>query len=295
MAGIGTIPGEAACSPRAFARKLPDVRCSHCRRAVLVLVAAIALPAIGMAQPEAALRDQVVYDFKGRLLPAEMTLFGPQADESIKPEAEGLRIGLSKGRDSVESVGLSMPLTVGGDFEITLALEILQAQQPTPMSYGVGVLMSINESAARIGRLERGQRQVLTWDRWAEVDGERKFQLGAAACKGKVGRLRLKRTQTTLHFLWGPGLAGENFEDVHRWEFDAQEIALLRIEVNANLGDGTTGDLDVRLLELRVRSTTPARLPGPGLGIHVSPDPGRAGPPVQRANPQGLRGPSGRL
>jgi DNA-directed RNA polymerase subunit RPC12/RpoP len=244
-------------------------------RAALVLVAALALPVHGLAQREAELRDQVAYDFRGRPLPAGMTLFGPQADEFIKPEAEGLRITLPKGRDSVESIGLSMALMVGGDFEITLAFEILQAEQPTPASYGVGVLMSVNETAGRIGRLERAKRQGITWDRWATIDGERKFQLGAAPCKGKVGRLRLKRTQTTLHFLWAPGLAGDNFEAVHQWEFDAQEIALLRIEVNSNLGDGKAGALDVRLFELKVRSTEPAA--GPVAVAQHDPTPGRTG------------------
>ena len=57
-------------------------------------------------------------------------------------------------------------MAVGGDFEITLAFEILQAQTPTPASYGVGVLMSINETLGRVGRLVRAQRPVASWDRW---------------------------------------------------------------------------------------------------------------------------------
>lgn len=243
----------------------PPVRRSRRHRlsASLALLWALGLPISTMAQPETPpgepLRDQFVYDFRGRPLPAKLQPFGPQADELIKPEAEGLRMTLPKDRASVKPVGLSLPLAVGGDFEVTAAFEILQAEEPPPgkQSYGVGVLVSVNQSA-RVGRLARAKgKQVVTWDHWATVDGERKFLLGAVPSEGQRGRLRLKREMTTLHFLWSPDLAGDTFKEIHQSEFDAPEITQLWFELNTDWSGGQNGALDVRLLELQVRASRP--------------------------------------
>src|SRR5439155_26444550 len=131
-----------------------------------------------------------------------------------------------KGRGSVKAVGVTLTLAVEGDFGVTAAFEILQTEAPPPAkkSYGVGVLLSANQSA-RVGRLVRAQgNQVVTWDHWATVDGKRKFLFGALPGAGQRGRLRLTREQNTLHFLWAPELAGENFEEIHQSEFDFPEL-----------------------------------------------------------------------
>jgi hypothetical protein len=229
----------------------------------LALLWALGLPLGALAQPEAptgrALRDQFHYDFRGKPRPAHLEAFGPLADEFIKPEAEGLRITLPKDRGSVKPVGLSLPLAVGGDFEITAAVEILKAEEPPQgrKSYGVGVLLSANESV-RVGRLVRAEgNQVATWDHWATVADQRQFQFGASPGTGQRGRLRLKRDQNTLHYLWAPDLVGENFEEVHRSEFDAPELSRVRLELNTDWGGGENGALEVRLLELRVRASRP--------------------------------------
>jgi DNA-directed RNA polymerase subunit RPC12/RpoP len=213
------------------------------------------------AQPGDGLAPQLVRDFRGRKLPADMTPFGASVNEFIKPEIEGLRLTLSRDRGSSAPVGLSMPLTLSGDFEITLAFEILQADEPPigRMSYGVGLLMSVNE-AARVGRLSRYKHQVATWDRWATVNGERKFLNGGKQVKGQVGRLRLNRTNTILHMGWAPELAGDKFEEVHQFEFGDKEITLLRLELNTDLA-GDAGALDLRLLDLNVRATAPVTAP----------------------------------
>lgn len=255
---------KRACSP---VQRSPRLRLP----AALVLLLVLGLPVSGMAQPVVppsdarqgeVLRDQFIRDFRGRPRPANMVPFGPQAEEFIKPEAEGLRITLPKDRTSVKPVGLSLALAVGGDFEITAAFEILQAEEPPPgrPSYGVGVLLSVNQ-AARVGRLARALgQQVVSWDHWATVDGKPKFLLGASPGEGQRGRLRLKRDKTTLRFLWSPDLVGDKFEEVHRCEFEADEISQLWFELSSDWG-GENGALDVRLLELQVRASRPAADP----------------------------------
>jgi hypothetical protein len=222
---------------------------------VLLLVCACALPA--GAQPNVGLRDQLVRDFRGLPLPDDMVPFGPWANAFLKSEPAGLRITLPRDRTGTEAVGLGMALTVGGDFEITTAFEILEADVPPlkKSSYGVGLLMSVNEKA-RIGRLVRaGNRQVVTWDRWVTANGEPKFLFDAIPCKGEAGRLRLSRTKNALHFLWSPELVGEQFEHFYECEFDAPEVTLLRLELNTDRG-GDNAALDVRLLNLTIRSST---------------------------------------
>jgi hypothetical protein len=205
---------------------------------------------------EEGVHDVLVHDFRGGILPVEMAPFGPQAANFLKPDPEGVRFFLPRNRITGETVGLQMPLALGGDFEITTTFEILHADEPRPemYSYGVGPLLSVNE-AARIGRLCRAGSEVLTWDRWVFNGAERRLQVGAVACPEKVLRLRLKRTKRILHFLWARGTVGEEFEEIQSCTFGTDEITLLRLEMNSN-GRGRAGELDVRVRDLKIRAGT---------------------------------------
>jgi hypothetical protein len=207
----------------------------------------------GLSWAADPLRDDIVHDFRGRPLPQDMALFGQEASRFVKTEADGLRLTLPRDRKEFAPVGLSMPLSVQGDFEITVAFEILQADEPAQSSYGVGVLMSVNE-AARVGRLIRANgKQVVTWDRWATVAGKRQFLTGALPSPAKAGKLRLKRTGTILQFLWSPESAGDSFEEIHQCDFGLDDITLLRLELSADTG-GRHGALDVRFRDLHIRT-----------------------------------------
>jgi hypothetical protein len=224
----------------------------------LVLLAALGLFLAAQAlAPGGGGQTEAVHDFRGRPLPPGMVRFGPFEDRFLKVEPEGLRITLPRDRDNLQTVGLSMALTVGGDFDISTAFEVLQVDAPPPgtRTYGVGLLMSVNE-AARVGRLTRANDwQVATWDRWATVEGKRTFQFRSSPATGKAARLRLQRVGTTLHFLWSPDTAGDTFEEISQCEFGAEDVALLRLELNTDTG-GQPGALDLRLLDLKIRSGT---------------------------------------
>jgi hypothetical protein len=230
---------------------------------LLVCLAGLFLLPAGQAPvsgppPAGGLRDQFALDCRGRPLPADMTLFGPMDECSIKEEPEGLRLTLPRNRKDFATAGLSFPMGVGGDFEITLAFEVLEADEPGPASYGMGVMLSVNESG-RVGCMLRAVRgQVISWDHWATVGGKRVLLCGGTPSGGKVGRIRLARTGTTLHYLWSPDMSGEDFRESHQCEcsFLAEAVSLVRVELNADVGR-RPGTLDVRLLELKVRSATP--------------------------------------
>jgi hypothetical protein len=63
-----------------------------------------------------------------------------------------------------------------------------------------------------------------------------------------------------MHFLWSPSDTGENFEEIHQAEFGPEDLKLLRLELLARAGDRPC-TLDVRLVELRIRSDSLAANP----------------------------------
>ena len=225
----------------------------------LGLLAALVLAMLGGADAPAEKPNNVAheihYDFRGRPLPRDMITYGDLDDSFIKVEPQGLRFTLPRNLKLGSSRGVSVPLSITGDFEITVAAEFLRYDEPAPgsNSYGVGVLMSVNEKG-RIGRLFRADsKQVVTWDRWAVVNDEPKFLAGSAPCSASVVRLRLTRTGSVLHFLWAPGSVGDNFTDFQQGEVGDAEMRELRLEMGVDVGNAT-GALDFRLLDLTLRS-----------------------------------------
>src|SRR5262249_17885557 len=149
-------------------------------------------------------------------LPGAVRTFGPQASRFVKDEPDGLRITLPKDRKEHRAVGLALTKVVPGDFEITVAFEILAADEPSPASYGVGVLMTADETA-RIGRLNRAKgQQVAIWDQWLFEEGKKpKFVGNAVPCEANVVSLRMKRTGANLSYQWAPDAASEDFQVIH--------------------------------------------------------------------------------
>ena len=193
------------------------------------------------------------YDFRGRPLPADFQLFGDVKEEWIREDPAGLRITLPAGRKNFWSGGLSLPVSVPGDFEITTTFEILQAEVP-PDGYGSGVLLAVNQNeVARVGSivLPTGE-QVIRCDR-LNVGGNRGEVGDLFPRQAKAGKLRLKRTESILHFLWAPDDRGEDFEEIYHCEFGTQEITPIRLIATTSrkpLG------LDVRFIDLRIKGAT---------------------------------------
>ena len=186
-------------------------------------------------------------------MPPVLTLFQVEKDELLQIEPEGARITLPKGwiHRTGGGVGFWTAFGLKGDFDITTTFEVLHADTP-PSGYGVGVCLHVTRKgrgAAGIARLVLPQGvQAIFWDKYnAKLWGE---QQGAAPCTEKVGRLRLKRTGTTLLYLWAPGIDGDNFQQIHQMEFFADDMDAIRLTA---LTGRTPSSVDVRLLDLRVR------------------------------------------
>src|SRR5260370_25779690 len=165
-----------------------------------------------------SMRERFFHDFRGSKLPGAVRPFGPEAGRCVREEQDGLRITLPKDRKEHREVGLALTKVVAGDFEITVAFEILAADEPTAasFSYGVGVLMTADETA-RIGRLNRAKgQQVVIWDQWIFEKGKKpKFVFNAVPCEANVVSLRMKRTGTNLSYLAAPDAGTQYFQVIH--------------------------------------------------------------------------------
>ncbi len=215
-------------------------------------------PAANAQADDAAGREQY-FDFRGQPLPADLVVLGDEA--LVRPEKEGLRITLPKDRDPVTSVAIGTRFQLKGDFEITTAFEILHAEIP-PAGWGVGVTLNTRLAAppqpsTNIARLVRPEgQQIVLWDRAFAGPGDKlQFEGNTVPSDAMTGRLRLKRTQTTLQYLWAPGLDGDPFVEIHRAEYGSGDVQ--RASVNALTAKHPCA-LDVRILDLRIRHSGPA-------------------------------------
>lgn len=206
------------------------------------------------AENPAGTPNETYQDFRGRPLPAVISFFGGVTEEDVRVEPEGLRVTLMRDRRNLRAGGLSLSVRLRGDAEITATVEILNADPPTE-GFGSGVILAINQ-VARVGIVVRPMGEKLVrWDRF-KVDGKRGMVSSSVPREAQVGKLRLKRTGTTLSFQWAPGATGVNFDEIHRCEFGTEEITLIRLIAETNQ---QPCGLDARFIDLRIKEPdTPA-------------------------------------
>jgi hypothetical protein len=229
--------------------------------ALLVSLPTLWPSALAQDAPKVKYSQIFHHDFRGKPLPDELTLFGQNVETFITQEPEGLRIKLPKARDNYQPVGMRTTFSLRGDFEITVAVEILHAEVPkVKESFGVGATLYVNRAAtptegSTLGRLMRtGGRETVVWDRSPGQNS--KFEGSDRPCLAKTVRLRMKRTGNQWHYLWAPGAAGDNFEEVNQWQFGDEEIKQVTLRCATG---GQPCAVEVRYIDLLIKSggTTP--------------------------------------
>jgi serine/threonine protein kinase len=134
-------------------------------------VAALALAALlGMAflirglfgqgaapAPVAPARQHLVYDFRTRLddLPG-VKAFGPDAETLLQTDAQGLWITLPAGRPDCNNVGIDVPMTIRGDFEVDVGFELLAIGNDIPNpAAGVQMRLAFADSDMPLAAIAR--------------------------------------------------------------------------------------------------------------------------------------------
>jgi len=200
------------------------------------------------------------------LLPP-LTFFGPDFADTAELQKDGLRITLPLKRPSPERVGVQWKQRIKGDFEITGRYAILKSNLPTE-GHGVGVELFVATDSPtkeelglfRSARVREGE--VYLDSRATMVDGKRKYTARSFPTEVKFGQLKITRVGGEA-ILWAADENANDFTELTREPIGADDVSLVRF--NAFPGHTQT-ELDVRLLELRIRALTPqqvAALPVP--------------------------------
>jgi len=174
--------------------------------------------------------------------------------EAMRIEPEGLRITLSPVHGSKKPVGLVRSTRIRGDFEITMEFEVLQVDRPTAGDAGLGVyiaMVSPTNEAASIGRLVRpkGENVFVTHRAYTPTGMKRIHYEKATRTEVGTGKLRLVRTDTTLHYLVAKG-DSNLFEEIDNVPLESAEVDSVRFAANNGKSDTA---VDVRIKHVSIR------------------------------------------
>lgn len=173
-------------------------------------------------------------------------------------EAEGARITLPSGQVIQGTSGLVANFTVQGDFEITMAYEIINAERPKE-GYGVGatVYLSPAENGGNTNALSLSRRLsksgetrfVANWLQRSE--GKPPNTLQYLPSKSAIGKLRIQRVGPLVQFLVAEGDDPVFKPTGKSLPFGADDIRY--IHFGGNAGDSAAA-LDMRLLDFSFRA-----------------------------------------
>ncbi len=202
-------------------------------------------------------------DFRNKSLPdLNMKLEKPAQASLVKAEPGGLRITIPADKRYADAVGMTAPTPIKGDFEITAAYEIIEANRPTGGGFGVGIELYIKAksrsqeglgfyrltrdsgadsySCSQMSTNEKGQRGPVR----GSGQGDKDFP-----AHGKFGQLRITRVGSKVILSAADDL-GNDFQPKYEMDYVPDDLVMLRIGANPG---GAPNPVDLRLLDLRVR------------------------------------------
>ena len=243
------------------------VKCIQCGQAVLVRSALILLAALGMVcgftsaadGQDAATKARPEYSLslKGKLPNAlDFKLTGPNAEEFVKFEPEGLRItlpaGSPKGRPTT---GLATGLVIKGDFDIRVPLRDAQrAEAARRRAYRTrfGLAVGLGSEGQGVVRVSRTVHQGAgtQWVAW--TNREKPSIPKYTSTTAKSGQLRLVRKDDTLLY-YAAEEANPEFillreQRIPEGRDDVRDVSLFAQT------DSPRAELDIRFTDLRIRA-----------------------------------------
>ena len=183
-------------------------------------------------------------------------LFGQDAAKRVQFEKDGLRITLPGGARG--TTGVETRIDVGGDFEITMAFEVLAEPAPaggrdkqTRFTLDI-VLDKPGLNAASLSRTIYGKGiEVVTWSALQPDDAAKpKTSMHYFSAAAKNMRLRLVRTGAALAYFHAEG-DDQDFVRLHEDPFGTENLRTIRCVAATGAAGGA---LEVRVADLRIRA-----------------------------------------
>jgi predicted RNA-binding Zn-ribbon protein involved in translation (DUF1610 family) len=211
----------------------------------------------------------------------ELQLFGTGVDEFHKVEPQGLRFTMPAERPRLNEIGVQVQKMLKGDFEITLAFELLGLLKIGPPG-GAGAVLDArfdtpDQAKVRLSRTQKDTGAYHGCSYLALEDGRDKLQpvkYPRADDKFRTGRLRLVRTGTDVAFQVEEGDTG--FRTLGNRDVGGADVLAVRAWATSGW---KAMDVDVRFNTLDIRWNPAAQVAGAPAPVNeVRPDPAIAQP-----------------
>jgi hypothetical protein len=245
---------------------------------LLLLVCAVASAANARLVAQEKPVKEYFEPFKGKPQRIDdFVLVGPNANQCVKHEKEGLRITLPTGfAGERPKTGVATTFPIGGDFEVTITYEVLKPPAPedtgklaTRLTLGITLQApgkNLANFSQRLG-LKTGSVFV-AWASHEEQPGKDTVFAKMFPVTAPNGRLRLTRAAGELSFSAAEGNA-EEFVLLNQRPFGTQDVREIRI---SGCTAGPNSALDLRICDLRIKAT---KFGKPQFGLQPAP-PARA-------------------
>jgi hypothetical protein len=211
-----------------------------------------------VSQVLAAPGADFVRAFRGRgYEPQQFLTTGANTSRVIRADGQGLRITLPANHGSRMPVGLFPRFGVRGDFEITMAFEIVRVDRPTAGN-GAGLslyvtMASATQEAATLGwQFRPGGEKVFFSHRASTPAGEKRRHRGGKplATAALSGQLRLVRRGVLLSYQVAEGESSV-FQELYQSELGAEDLDGVRFAAESG---GSPTVVDVRVKGVRIRA-----------------------------------------
>jgi hypothetical protein len=223
----------------------------------LLIVAALCKTGVVRGEqtpPETSMKQVIGVNFdRLESIQAPFELFGPNVENYVHAEKEGLRFTIPADRPQLDPVGVVLTAPIHGDFEITAGYEILQAPRPET-GYGIGFelyVAALNPAEdaiafCRSNRPVEGENFFCT--RMATGAGKRQYYVQSIPTQVRRGWLTLTRRQNEVTFLVSAARGGP-FHEVWRSPFVGDDLQMVRLSAYSGFDPAA---FEIRLLDLQI-------------------------------------------
>jgi hypothetical protein len=206
--------------------------------------------------------DRLEWDFREGLDRQNMGLMtGGAGDTVCRATPEGIRCTIPPGDDQVKYCGVTLNFGLRGDFQITARYQIFSLPKGEPACFP-GLKISIwdaNEEWAQMVRQHLYETGDI-FNAHHKEPGAPHGSIERVPTTATSGRLRLRRTGTTLHYLFAIDDSDE-FVELYAVDFSPDDVT--RVHLAAQMGGSLTG-IDMIWHDVQIEADVVVGLAGKG-------------------------------